>query len=57
MDRSTVMARIGAVVAAIGSDGLAPALAQLLQAVAPYTFTVVFGYWLLNDLNEFITLP
>ena len=44
MDRSTVMARIGAVVAAIGSDGLAPALAQLLQAVAPYTFTVVFGY-------------
>lgn len=31
-------------VAAIGQDGFASALTSLLQGVAPYTYTVVFGY-------------
>ena len=44
MDRATLMARTGAVVAAIGSESFATALTSLLQGVAPYTFTVVFGY-------------
>jgi DNA-binding CsgD family transcriptional regulator len=38
------MAQTGEVVAAIGSVAFAPALATLLQGVAPYSFTVVFGY-------------
>jgi DNA-binding CsgD family transcriptional regulator len=44
MDRATLMSRTGAVIAAIGQDGFAPALTGLLQTVAPYTYTVVFGY-------------
>lgn len=44
MDRAGLMGSVGAVVAAIGSDGFAPALTTLLQGVAPYSFTVVFGY-------------
>lgn len=44
MDRSTLLSRIGAVVAAIGHPDFAPALTGLLQGVAPYTYTVVFGY-------------
>lgn len=31
-------------IAAIGGDGFAPALTSLLQTVAPYTYTVIFGY-------------
>lgn len=44
MDRPAALARIGAAVAAIGSEAFPPALSGLLQGVAPYTFTVVFGY-------------
>ena len=44
MDRATLLSRTGALIAAMGHDGFAPALASLLQAVAPYTYTVVFGY-------------
>lgn len=44
MDRASLLARTGAIVAAIGQDGFASAIAGLLQAVAPYTYTVVFGY-------------
>lgn len=44
MDRATLLSRIGAVIAAMGEDGFAPALTSLLQGVAPYTYTVVFGY-------------
>lgn len=44
MDRSGLLSRTGAVIAALGTDRLAPALTALLQAVAPYTYTVIFGY-------------
>ena len=44
MDRATLLARTGAVIAAIGTEGFPPALTRLLKAVAPYTYTVVFGY-------------
>lgn len=44
MDRASLLVRTGAVIASIGQDGFAPALTSLLQAVAPYTYTVVFGY-------------
>lgn len=44
MDRASLLARTGTVVAAIGQDSFPPALTSLLQAVAPYTYTVVFGY-------------
>lgn len=44
MDRADVLSRTGAVIAAMGHDGFAPALTSLLQAVSPYTYTVVFGY-------------
>jgi DNA-binding CsgD family transcriptional regulator len=44
MDRVTLLARTGAVIAAIGTEGFPPALTRLLKAVAPYTYTVVFGY-------------
>jgi DNA-binding CsgD family transcriptional regulator len=44
MDRVTLLARTGAVIAAIGTEGFPPALTRLLKTVAPYTYTVVFGY-------------
>lgn len=44
MDRAHLLSRIGELIAAIGKDGFAPALTRLLQGVAPYTYTVVFGY-------------
>lgn len=44
MDRAALLSLTGAVIAAIGEDGFAKALTGLLQAVAPYTYTVVFGY-------------
>lgn len=44
MDRASLLSRTAAIVAAIGQDGFAPALTGLLRAVAPYTYTVVFGY-------------
>jgi DNA-binding CsgD family transcriptional regulator len=44
MDRASLLSKTGAVIAAIGQDGFARALTHLLQAVAPYTYTVVFGY-------------
>lgn len=44
MDRAHLLSRTGSLIAAIGQDGYAPALTQLLQGVAPYTYTVVFGY-------------
>lgn len=39
-----LFARIGAAVAAIGSPDCPALLAQLLRAVAPYSYTVVFGF-------------
>ncbi|WP_135448478.1 helix-turn-helix transcriptional regulator [Tabrizicola caldifontis] len=44
MDRASLLSRTGAMIAAIGGDRFAPALTGLLQAMAPYTYTVVFGY-------------
>jgi DNA-binding CsgD family transcriptional regulator len=44
MDRATLLSRTGAVIAALGQEGFAPALKMLLQGVAPYTYTVIFGY-------------
>lgn len=44
MDRATLLSRTGAVIASLGQDGFAPALKGLVQGVAPYTYTVVFGY-------------
>lgn len=40
----TVYARIGAAIAAIGDAGCPAALAALLRSVAPYSYTVVFGF-------------
>ncbi len=39
-----LFARIGAAVAAIGTPDCPALLAQLLRAVAPYSYTVVFGF-------------
>lgn len=36
--------RLGAAIAALGAPGFCPALTAWLQAVVPYTFTVIFGY-------------
>lgn len=44
MDRGELLSRTGAVIAAIGQEGFAPVLTHLLQGVAPYTYTVIFGY-------------
>lgn len=44
MDRAAVLSKTGAVISQIGQDGFAATLTGLLQAVAPYTFTVVFGF-------------
>jgi DNA-binding CsgD family transcriptional regulator len=44
MDRVSLMSRTGAVIAAIGQDDFAAALTGLLKGVAPYTYTVAFGY-------------
>lgn len=44
MDRASLMARTGAAVDSIGSETFAPTLVRLLQGIAPYTYTVVFGY-------------
>lgn len=44
MDRAQLLARTGAIVGAIGTGEFAPSLTAFLQAVAPYTYTVVFGY-------------
>ena len=38
------IAPTGAVIAAIGTDGFAPRLSEALKAVAPFDYTVVFGY-------------
>lgn len=40
----TRMEQIGAAVAAIGSASCPARLAQLLRAVVPYSYTVIFGY-------------
>lgn len=44
VDRSALLSGTGAVIAEIGTERFAPALTALLQAVAPYTYTVVFGF-------------
>lgn len=44
MDRAGLLARTGEVISDIGRDGFARALTGLLRAVAPYTYTVIFGY-------------
>jgi DNA-binding CsgD family transcriptional regulator len=44
MDRAELLSRTGFLIAAIGTDGCAPALTGLLRAIAPYTYTVVFAY-------------
>jgi DNA-binding CsgD family transcriptional regulator len=44
MDRASLLSKTGAVIAAIGQEGFARALTDLLQAVAPYTYTVIFGF-------------
>ncbi len=44
MEEPSLWTRTGSLIATIGRDGFAPALTGLLQAVAPYTYTVIFGY-------------
>lgn len=44
MEQATLLARSGSLIAAIGTEGFAPVLTGLLQAIAPYTYTVVFGF-------------
>lgn len=44
MERPSLWTRTGSLIANIGRDGFAPELSGLLQAVAPYTYTVIFGY-------------
>lgn len=44
MEQATPLARSGSLIAAIGTEGFAPVLTGLLQAIAPYTYTVVFGF-------------
>lgn len=44
MEKSSLWTKAGSLIANIGRDGFAPALTGLLQAVAPYTYTVIFGY-------------
>lgn len=44
MTKLALMPNIGAVIAGIGTPGLAPELAGLIREVAPYTYTVIFGY-------------
>jgi DNA-binding CsgD family transcriptional regulator len=44
MEKPSLWTRTGSLIAWIGSDGFAPALSGLLQAIAPYSYTVVFGY-------------
>ncbi|MEY4696757.1 MAG: hypothetical protein RIT14_1185 [Pseudomonadota bacterium] len=43
-DQDTTFARIGAAVAAIGTEACPPLLTALLRSVAPFSYTVVFGY-------------
>lgn len=44
MRETAWMPLIGAAISAIGTPDLPAALATLLRAVAPYTYTVIFGY-------------
>lgn len=44
MTKLALMPTIGAAIAAIATPGLPPALAGLIREVAPYTYTVIFGY-------------
>ncbi|ABA80657.1 helix-turn-helix transcriptional regulator [Rhodobacter sphaeroides] len=44
MPEVSAAALVGAVIDAIGTEGFCPALTAWLQTVAPYSFTVVFGY-------------
>lgn len=44
MREAALMPLIGDAIAAIGTPDLPGALATLLRAVAPYTYTVIFGY-------------
>lgn len=44
MSRADLLASIGATVSAIGEETFPAALAAMLRGVAPYTYTVVFGY-------------
>jgi DNA-binding CsgD family transcriptional regulator len=44
MQEPSLWTRTGSLIARIGRDGFAQALTGFLQAVAPYTYTVVFGY-------------
>lgn len=44
MPKADLMPLIGAAITAVGSPDLPATLATLLRAVAPYTYTVIFGY-------------
>ena len=44
MEKPSLWTRTGELIASIGSDDFAPRLTGLLQTVAPYTYTVIFGY-------------
>ncbi len=44
MREAALMPLIGATIAAIGTPDLPATIATLLRAVAPYTYTVIFGY-------------
>jgi DNA-binding CsgD family transcriptional regulator len=44
MEEPSLWTRTGSLIAKIGRDDFATALTGLLQAVAPYTYTVIFGY-------------
>jgi DNA-binding CsgD family transcriptional regulator len=44
MERANLWALTGTLMSAIGSEAFSPALTGLLQAIAPYTYTVVFGF-------------
>jgi DNA-binding CsgD family transcriptional regulator len=44
MNRVDVLARVGETIAAIHQPGLPAAVAALLRSVAPYSYTVIFGF-------------
>lgn len=44
MREVALMPRIGEAISAVGTPGFPAAAAQILRAVAPYAFTVIFGY-------------
>jgi DNA-binding CsgD family transcriptional regulator len=44
MEKASLWAKTGRLIAGVGNDDFAPALSNLLQEIAPYTYTVIFGF-------------